>query len=120
MQGRSDDEVNSTSVPNETTESLLATTAASNDIRSETRAENISLPPEPSQKTAQQYQAMDKDNLYINRCMGGASGTMCNFDDFVGIDLGSLEGTGQGEDRFCGSKLLEHDYIICKFDQFFH
>lgn len=46
---------------------------------------------------------------------GGASGTLCNFDDFIGIDQGSLEGTGQGEDRFCGSKLLEHDFVICKF-----
>ncbi len=39
---------------------------------------------------------------------------MCNFDDFIGIDQGSLEGTGQGEDRFCGAKLLDHDFIICK------
>lgn len=46
--------------------------------------------------------------------LGGASGTLCNFDDFIGIDQGSIEGTGQGEDRFCGSKLLDHDFIICK------
>ena len=47
--------------------------------------------------------------------LGGASGTLCNHDDFIGIDMGSIEGTGQGEDRFCGSKLLDHDFIICKF-----
>lgn len=44
----------------------------------------------------------------------GASGTFCNFDDYIGIDQGSIEGTGPGEDRFCGSKLLDSDYVICK------
>ncbi len=47
-------------------------------------------------------------------CIGGASGALCNFDDFIGIDQGSIEGTGQGEDRFCGARLLDHDFIICK------
>jgi hypothetical protein len=47
--------------------------------------------------------------------LGGASGSLCNFDDFIGIDQGSLEGTGQGEDRFCGAKLLDHDFIICLY-----
>ncbi|CAG2103748.1 unnamed protein product, partial [Medioppia subpectinata] len=50
--------------------------------------------------------------------LGGASGQMCNFDDFVGIDQGSLEGTGQGEDRFCGSKLLDHDFVISRSKPF--
>jgi hypothetical protein len=49
---------------------------------------------------------------------GGASGSLCNFDDFIGIDQGSLEGTGQGEDRFCGAKLLDHDFIISRSKPF--
>ncbi|KAJ6220059.1 hypothetical protein RDWZM_005871 [Blomia tropicalis] len=61
----------------------------------------------------------EKDSLYPHRmCNGGASGTLCNFDDFVGIDQGSIEGTGQGEDRFCGSKLLDHDFIISRSKPF--
>ncbi|XP_054160404.1 uncharacterized protein LOC128958550 [Oppia nitens] len=57
----------------------------------------------------------ERDPLFPSRiCNGGASGQLCNFDDFVGIDQGSLEGTGQGEDRFCGAKLLDHDFVICK------
>lgn len=33
---------------------------------------------------------------------GGSGGGLCNQDDFVGIDQGSIEGSGPGEDRFCG------------------
>ncbi|OTF83806.1 hypothetical protein BLA29_013899 [Euroglyphus maynei] len=61
---------------------------------------------------------LDKDSLYTHRCQNGASGVQCNFDDFIGIDQGSLEGTGQGEDRFCGSRLLEHDFIISRSKPF--
>ena len=45
----------------------------------------------------------------------GASGGLCNVDDFIGIDQGSAEGSGPGEDRLCGTKLLQDDYVICKF-----
>jgi len=58
----------------------------------------------------------DKDSLFPSRqCRSGAAGVLCNFDDFVGIDQASIEGRGQGEDRFCGSKLLSYDFVICKF-----
>lgn len=44
----------------------------------------------------------------------GASGSTCNDDDFVTIDQGSLDGYGAGEDRFCGTSLLDRNAIICK------
>jgi len=49
---------------------------------------------------------------------GGASGGLCNYDDYVGIDQGSVEGTGPGEDRFCGSKLLDADFVISRSKPF--
>lgn len=48
----------------------------------------------------------------------GASGGLCNVDDFIGIDQGSAEGSGPGEDRLCGTKLLQDDYVICKLLSF--
>src|SRR5699024_8334268 len=45
----------------------------------------------------------------------GASGGLCHVDDYVGIDQGSAEGSGPGEDRLCGTKLLQDDYVICKW-----
>ncbi|XP_054159772.1 uncharacterized protein LOC128957984 [Oppia nitens] len=48
----------------------------------------------------------------------GASGGLCNVDDFIGIDQGSAEGSGPGEDRICGTKLLEDDYIISRSKPF--
>lgn len=45
---------------------------------------------------------------------GGASGSICNEDDFIGIDQGSEDGDGPGEDRFCGTRLHERDLLICK------
>lgn len=75
-------------------------------IMAENREDNMSEKNNPT---------LDKDSLYIHRCQNGASGVQCNFDDFIGIDQGSIEGTGQGEDRFCGARLLEHDFIICKY-----
>lgn len=46
--------------------------------------------------------------------MGSATGGQCNDDDFVAIDQGSQEGSGPGEDRFCGESLLDNNVIICK------
>ncbi|KAJ6220058.1 hypothetical protein RDWZM_005870 [Blomia tropicalis] len=48
----------------------------------------------------------------------GASGGLCNVDDFVGIDQGSAEGSGPGEDRLCGTKLLQDDYVISRSKPF--
>ncbi|UYV68781.1 hypothetical protein LAZ67_6000833 [Cordylochernes scorpioides] len=42
----------------------------------------------------------------------GASGALCNDDDFVGIDQGSGDGFGPGEDRFCGTKLLDRNTVL--------
>jgi len=49
---------------------------------------------------------------------GGASGTLCNQDDFVGVDQGSSEGSGPGEDRFCGNRLLDNDFVISRSKPF--
>lgn len=46
--------------------------------------------------------------------VGFSSGFHCNSDDFIGIDQASQEGTGPGEDRFCGSKLLQQNNVICE------
>ncbi|KAH9497009.1 uncharacterized protein LOC124494186 [Dermatophagoides farinae] len=78
-------------------------------IMAENREDNMSEKNNPT---------LDKDSLYIHRCQNGASGVQCNFDDFIGIDQGSIEGTGQGEDRFCGARLLEHDFIISRSKPF--
>jgi len=48
----------------------------------------------------------------------GASGTLCNQDDFIGVDQGSHEGSGPGEDRFCGNKLLDQDFVISRSKPF--
>ncbi|KAF7492136.1 hypothetical protein SSS_05422 [Sarcoptes scabiei] len=48
----------------------------------------------------------------------GASGGLCNVDDFIGIDQGSAEGSGPGEDRLCGTKLLQDDYVISRSKPF--
>ncbi|KAK8764705.1 hypothetical protein V5799_032686 [Amblyomma americanum] len=42
----------------------------------------------------------------------GANGTICNMDDFIGIDQGSTLGLGPGQDRFCGTSLGEENVII--------
>ncbi|GIY23695.1 CUB domain-containing protein, partial [Caerostris extrusa] len=49
---------------------------------------------------------------------GGASGSICNEDDFIGIDQGSEDGMGPGEDRFCGTKLHERDVLISRSKPF--
>jgi len=47
-----------------------------------------------------------------------ASGESCSRDDFVGIDQGSLDGVGPGEDRFCGNRLLDSNVIISRSKPF--
>ncbi|GFY57234.1 CUB domain-containing protein [Trichonephila inaurata madagascariensis] len=49
---------------------------------------------------------------------GGASGSICNEDDFIGIDQGSEDGMGPGEDRFCGTKLHDRDVLISRSKPF--
>ena len=44
----------------------------------------------------------------------GLTGSLCNDDDFIGIDQGSQEGSGVGEDRFCGDRLFYSNLVICK------
>ncbi|UYV68780.1 hypothetical protein LAZ67_6000831 [Cordylochernes scorpioides] len=48
----------------------------------------------------------------------GASGALCNDDDFVGIDQGSGDGFGPGEDRFCGTKLLDRNTVLSRSKPF--
>lgn len=50
--------------------------------------------------------------------LGGYSGGACNDDDFVGIDQGSLDGVHGGDDRFCGTRLLDTNSIISKSKPF--
>ncbi|GFQ98302.1 CUB domain-containing protein, partial [Trichonephila clavata] len=48
----------------------------------------------------------------------GASGSTCNDDDFITIDQGSLDGYGAGEDRFCGTSLLDRNTVISRSKPF--
>lgn len=48
----------------------------------------------------------------------GASGEKCNVDDFVGIDQSSMEGNGPGEDRLCGNRLLENNFVVSRSKPF--
>jgi hypothetical protein len=50
--------------------------------------------------------------------LGGFSGGICNDDDFVGIDQGSPDGVHAGEDRFCGTRLIDSNSIISKSKPF--
>lgn len=50
--------------------------------------------------------------------LGGSSGGLCNSDDFIGIDQGSSDGVGPGEDRFCGTKLLDSNTVISRSKPF--
>ncbi|XP_015792768.1 uncharacterized protein LOC107369318 [Tetranychus urticae] len=50
--------------------------------------------------------------------LGGATGGLCSQDDFVGIDQGSVDGTGPGDDRFCGNRLLEMNSVISRSKPF--
>lgn len=50
--------------------------------------------------------------------LGGSTGGMCNNDDFIGVDQGSNDGIGPGEDRFCGTKLIESNVIISRSKPF--
>ncbi|XP_023210216.1 uncharacterized protein LOC111613128 [Centruroides sculpturatus] len=49
---------------------------------------------------------------------GGYSGTVCNEDDFIGIDQGSISGYGSGEDRFCGTRLLTTNSVLSRSKPF--
>ncbi|CAG2170527.1 unnamed protein product, partial [Oppiella nova] len=42
----------------------------------------------------------------------------CNDDDYVGIDQGSQEGSGAGEDRFCGGRLFYNNVVISRSKPF--
>lgn len=57
------------------------------------------------------------DSLNVSE-FGGLYGASCNEDDFVGIDQGSLDGVSTGEDRFCGTRLVEGHSIISKSKPF--
>ncbi|XP_035205780.1 uncharacterized protein LOC118180828 [Stegodyphus dumicola] len=48
----------------------------------------------------------------------GGSGSTCNDDDFISIDEGSLDGYGAGEDRFCGTSLLDRNSVISRSKPF--
>lgn len=48
----------------------------------------------------------------------GAIGGLCSADDFVGIDQGSADGVGPGEDRFCGNRLLDSNVVISRSKPF--
>lgn len=50
--------------------------------------------------------------------LGGSTGGICNADDYIGVDQGSVDGIGHGEDRFCGTKLLEQNAIISRSKPF--
>lgn len=50
--------------------------------------------------------------------LGGAIGGACSADDFVGIDQGSADGVGPGEDRFCGNRLLDSNVVISRSKPF--
>ncbi|KAI1286678.1 hypothetical protein HDE_10758 [Halotydeus destructor] len=50
--------------------------------------------------------------------LGGAIGGLCSADDFVGIDQGSSDGVGPGEDRFCGNRLLDSNVVISRSKPF--
>lgn len=50
--------------------------------------------------------------------IGSFTGSICNEDDFVGVDQGSIDGVTAGEDRFCGMKLAETNSIISKSKPF--
>ncbi|KAH7643943.1 uncharacterized protein LOC124494190 [Dermatophagoides farinae] len=48
----------------------------------------------------------------------GLTGSLCNDDDFIGIDQGSQEGSGVGEDRFCGDRLFYSNLVISRSKPF--
>jgi len=43
---------------------------------------------------------------------------LCSTDDFIGIDQGSIDGVGPGDDRFCGNRLLGNDVVISRSKPF--
>lgn len=64
---------------------------------------------------------ISNDPMYTsqtNATQYGLTGALCNDDDYVGIDQGSQEGSGVGEDRFCGQRLFYNNLVICKSNNF--
>ncbi|XP_017483593.1 PREDICTED: uncharacterized protein LOC108372422 [Rhagoletis zephyria] len=57
-------------------------------------------------------------NAQGNNTKMGLTGAQCNDDDYVGIDQGSQEGSGVGEDRFCGQKLFYNNLVISRSKPF--
>ncbi|KAJ6220057.1 hypothetical protein RDWZM_005869 [Blomia tropicalis] len=53
-----------------------------------------------------------------NATQYGLTGALCNDDDYVGIDQGSQEGSGVGEDRFCGQRLFYNNVVISRSKPF--
>ena len=47
-----------------------------------------------------------------------STGAYCSKDDFIGIDQGSADGVGPGDDRFCGNKLLSNNVVISRSKPF--
>jgi len=47
-----------------------------------------------------------------------ATGSLCSRDDYVGIDQGSNDGIGPGDDRFCGNRLLNSNVVISRSKPF--
>lgn len=47
-----------------------------------------------------------------------STGSYCSKDDFIGIDQGSSDGVGPGEDRFCGNRLLGSNVVISRSKPF--
>jgi len=47
-----------------------------------------------------------------------STGQYCSRDDFIGIDQGSSDGVGPGEDRFCGNRLLNSNVVISRSKPF--
>lgn len=47
-----------------------------------------------------------------------ATGSLCSKDDYVGIDQGSNDGIGPGDDRFCGNRLLNSNVVISRSKPF--
>jgi len=60
----------------------------------------------------------DEFNFGVARNASFGSGDVCSNDDFIGIDQGSRDGGGPGEDRFCGSRLLDYGHVISRSKPF--
>ena len=59
-----------------------------------------------------------KSRLNESELLESGSGEECSADDFITIDQASADGIGAGQDRFCGSRLDRHDYLISRSKPF--